>query len=73
MFHAIARLAESIRGLLPVGTHVTWDHPTMVAHKCHGTIIGRSLTAYEMATGEFVSFVRVHGKPAPAMPLVVFA
>lgn len=39
----------------------------------HGTIVRSTLTAYEMEGGEFVAFQRVHGRPAPVMPLVVFA
>ena len=47
-------------GLLPAGT-VT----------AHGTIVRSTLTAYELADGSFVAFEKVHGKPAPATPLVV--
>lgn len=47
-------------GLLPAGTVTE-----------HGTIVSSTLTAYEMTDGSFVAFQRVHGRPAPVMPLVV--
>lgn len=37
----------------------------------HGTIVGRSYTAYEMSDGRYVPFVTVHGPYRPASPLVV--
>lgn len=46
-------------GLLPAGTVTE-----------HGTIVASTLTAYELADGSFVAFQQVHGKPAPATPLV---
>lgn len=49
-------------GLLPAGTVTE-----------HGTIVGRSFTAYELADGSYVSFVTVHGPHRPVAPLVVFA
>lgn len=55
------KFSEVQAGLLPAGT-VTEQ----------GTIVGSTLTAYEMADGSFVAFQAVHGKPAPVMPLVVF-
>lgn len=47
-------------GLLPAGTLTAF-----------GVIVRSTLTAYEMENGEFVAFRRVHGTPAPVMPLVV--
>lgn len=35
-----------------------------------GAIVSSSYTAYEMESGEWVAFHRVHGQPAPVMPLV---
>lgn len=48
------------RGMLTVGDEV----PEF------GMIEAVSLTAYAFAGGGWVSFDRVHGKPAPVMPLV---
>jgi hypothetical protein len=47
-------------GMLPAGTVTPL-----------GTIDFTSLTAYRMTSGEWVPFARVHGRPAPVMPLVV--
>lgn len=47
-------------GTLPTGTETDL-----------GVIEATSLTAYRIA-GEWVPFQRVHGKPAPATPLVTF-
>lgn len=38
----------------------------------YGTIEDVTLTAYRMTDGSFVAFQKVHGKPAPVSPLVVF-
>lgn len=46
-------------GLLAAGTETE-----------HGTVVRSTLTAYEMSDGSFVAFSRVHGAPAPEMPLV---
>lgn len=48
------------RGLLPVSTVTEL-----------GTIARRSLTAYQMTDGSWVSFDRVHGRPAMAEVLVI--
>lgn len=48
-------------GLLPAGTTTE-----------HGTIVCSTLTAYEMEDGSFVAFQKVHGRPQPVEPLVVF-
>lgn len=48
-------------GLLPAGTVTE-----------HGTIVCSTLTSYEMTDGSFVAFQKVHGRPQPVMPLVVF-
>lgn len=52
--------AEVQPGLLPAGTVTPL-----------GVIERSTLTAYEMADGTFVAFSRIHGRPAPATPLVV--
>lgn len=57
------------RGLLPFG----WKHPI------YGTLVDLSYTAYGFApTADpddtmWVSFDRIHGRPAPVTPLVTFA
>jgi hypothetical protein len=38
-----------------------------------GVIVSTSYTAYEMDNGEWVAFRRIHGMPAPVMPLVSLA
>lgn len=48
-------------GLLPAGTVTPL-----------GMIVRTSLTAYEMADGSWVAFRRIHGVPAPVLPLVQF-
>jgi hypothetical protein len=48
-------------GLLPTGTVTDF-----------GVIVSTSYTAYEMDNGEWIAFHRIHGRPAPVMPLVVF-
>ena len=50
----------SPHGLLAIGTVTP-----------HGVIVGRSYTAYEMESGEYVAFVKVHGAYTAASPLVV--
>lgn len=65
----LSDLAAFIRGNLPVDTVVVY--PTRWGTE-KGRIIGRSYTAYEMADGSYVSFDQVHGRPAPASPLVAF-
>jgi hypothetical protein len=49
-------------GLLPAGTVTEF-----------GVIVRSSYTAYEVEGGEWIAFHRVHGHPAPVMPLVVLA
>lgn len=49
-------------GLLAVGTETP-----------QGVIAGRSFTAYEMESGEYVAFSTVHGPYRAASPLVVLA
>jgi hypothetical protein len=48
-------------GTLPTGTATDF-----------GVIAQTSYTAYEMESGEWVPFHKIHGRPAPVMPLVTF-
>jgi hypothetical protein len=48
-------------GTLPTGTATDF-----------GVIARTSYTAYEMESGEWVPFHKIHGRPAPVMPLVTF-
>lgn len=58
---AMSQFSTTTPGTLPAGTVTEL-----------GTIVCSTLTAYEMADGRFVSFVKVHGAPSPVEPLVVF-
>ena len=60
--YAMQESTTTGRGMLPAGTVTD-----------HGVIVRRSDTAYLMAGGGWVSFDRVHGKPAPVAGLVPFA
>jgi len=52
--------STTAHGLLAIGTVTP-----------HGTIAGRSYTAYKMKSGEYVAFSTVHGPYAAVEPLVV--
>jgi hypothetical protein len=54
-----AMFATIQAGTLPIGTVTDF-----------GVIARTSYTAYEMTDGEWVPFHKIHGRPAPVMPLV---
>jgi hypothetical protein len=57
-----SQFAHIQAGCLPTGTVTEF-----------GVITRTSYTAYEMDNGEWVAFRRIHGTPAPVMPLVSLA